>query len=329
MTVELEKLLAVREVRCHAHCPDGLGSAMIITAAYASRGLHPNLEFVTYDTAEHASATPGPHQLWADITPPLARWEEWKEHSPVVLDHHDTAKAATEGLGGVYGGLNDSGASLSYKHAMRPMIPEDYPNRDKILEKWARFAFLGMLRDTWKEEHDEWRDACALASALSFYTPKSMLAAASSVDVDLDEMLRFGRILYQKTEWKAVQAARGSWFEEFRGKKFGYFNCTEKIISETCHELIDKHGCDVAVSFFYKVENGRLDISVSLRSKKPEKGGVPVNRMAEVHGGGGHAPAAGFRIKDASGTSFSDLVSKVRQAYDVVCETVVREVIET
>lgn len=317
-----EKLRQVKEVYSHAHCPDGLSSAMIVKAAYSSIGLSPNIEFVQYDTADHDRMTPRPHQLFVDITPPKKRWEEWRELDPIVLDHHDTVKHVTEGLGGVYGGENDSGASLAFKHVFRSLFKDslwnaaDVANREAVLEKWAKFAFLCMLRDTWKDGHEQWRDAASLAQSLSFYTPKPMLEAATKVDFDFDEMLRFGRVLYKKVEWKAIQAARGSYFEHHAGKKFGYFNCTEKIISEACHELLEKHDCDVAVAFFSKMEDGRYDLSLSLRSKKPEKGGVPVNKMAEFWSGGGHAPAAGFRIKDAMNVPFSEVVQRVRDAYD-------------
>lgn len=317
--ITVDRLKQVKRIFAHAHCPDGLGAAMICKAAFAAHGLFPEIDFIQYDTADHENIIPGPHQLFVDITPPLKRWKEWEPFDPIVLDHHETAKPAADGLGGVYGGLDDSGASLAFKHVMRMMWPSSswgsptVANGREVLEKWARMAFLGMVRDTWKDSHDEWRDASSLAQALSFYTPHAMLDAAAGVNIDFDEILRFGRVLYKKLEWKATQAARGSYFDTHAGKKFGYFNCTEKIISEACHELLNRHDCDVAVAFFSKVENGRYDIAVSLRSHKEK---VPVNKMAEFHGGGGHQPSAGFRLKDAISVPFGDLVQKVRDAYD-------------
>jgi nanoRNase/pAp phosphatase (c-di-AMP/oligoRNAs hydrolase) len=284
---------------------------MICKAAYASIGLFPEIIFIQYDTSEHENLEPGPNQLFIDITPPIKRWEEWIPFSPIVLDHHDTVKHVSEALG-IYGDTNDSGASLAFKHVMKPLFPLDKYRNDLKLADWARFAWLNMIRDTWKDKHEDWRDACSIAQALGFYSSNSLLISASELELNIVEMLRFGGVLLKKSDGKAFRLASTAMVEIYREKKFGFFNCTEKLINETAHELIDVHGCDVAVGFFTNFEGGSYNIHVSLRSKK---NGIPVNKMAEILGGGGHPPAAGFRLRDAEHTSFADLRSQIYELY--------------
>jgi nanoRNase/pAp phosphatase (c-di-AMP/oligoRNAs hydrolase) len=314
--IDLERLKSVKTIYSHSFCPDGLSAAMICKAAYASVGLSPEIIFIQYDTSEHENMEPGPNQLFIDITPPIKRWEEWKSFSPIVLDHHETAKRAAEELG-VYGDVNDSGASLAFKHVMKPLFPIEKYRNDLKLEDWARFAWLNMIRDTWKDKHADWRDACSLAQALGFYSSNSLLISANELELNLVEMLRFGGVLLKKCEGKAFRLANTAIIEVNRGKKFGFFNCTEKLINETAHELIDVHDCDVAVGFFMNLEDGSYNIHVSLRSKKQ---GVPVNKMAEILGGGGHPPSAGFRLKNAEQVSFTSLKNQIYDLYAKISE---------
>jgi nanoRNase/pAp phosphatase (c-di-AMP/oligoRNAs hydrolase) len=79
--------------------------------------------------------------------------------------------------------------------------------------------------------------------------------------------------------------------------------------------LLEKHNCDVAAGFFFTQEGGTTNLCVSLRSKKE---GVPVNKIAERFGGGGHQPAAGFRLKDAADLSLNGLIKVVLEAAEAV-----------
>jgi hypothetical protein len=305
-----EELVEVKEVNSHAFCPDGTSAAMICLAAFAAVGRVPEVKFVTYDTVDHDGAVAGPGQLWVDITPPRKRWEDWRESGAIVLDHHETSKDVVNSLGGVYGGPDDSGASLAFRNVMRILCPD----RDDI-EKWAKFAYLCMVRDTWKDTSPDWEEAGAVANALSFYTQKALLISASNGSLDLNEIIRFGKVLIKKAEGKAFRLAETSTFVGAGGLKFGFFNCTERLISETGHELLDKKGCDVAVGFYYTNESGNTDLCVSFRSRK---GGFPVNKLAEHFKGGGHQPAAACRIKGAEDVSFNGFVKMILEASEVV-----------
>ncbi len=305
-----EVLRKVDHVYSHAYCPDGMSSAMIVTAAYAHVGLSPAVKFVTYDNVDHDAVLAVPGQMWVDIGPPKKRAGEWAGvEGVVVLDHHETTREITESLG-VYGGPDDSGASLAFRHVMRPLCK----GRDD-LEKWARFAYLCMVRDTWKDQDPDWEDAAAVANALSFYSEKALLTSASNLSLELDEVIRFGKVLMKKAAGKAYRLGQTSTIREVRGLKVGFFNCTEKLISEVGHELIEKRGCDVAAGFYLTQEIASVDMNVSLRAKK---GGVPVNKIAESFGGGGHQAAAAFRIKGAEDVSLKALIDKVCSAVEAV-----------
>lgn len=207
---------------------------------------------------------------------------------------------------GIYGDTNDSGASLAFEYGII-----------SILEKWARFAWLSMIRDTWQDEHADWRHAYCLANSLSFYSQNSLLVSASELELNLDEMLRFGGVLLKKSEGKAFRLASTAVIETYKGKKFGFFNCTEKLISEIAHELINTHDCDIVVSYFQNFEGGTYDTHISFRSKK--KNGVPVNRMAELIEGG-HLSSAGFRLKNTENLSFTGLKNLIHELYTKISE---------
>ncbi len=306
MKPTVEQLMDVDTIYSHSFCPDGRSSAMICLAAFGAVGKNPDVKMVMYDKVDHDHAPAKSGQLWVDITPPASRWSEWTGVSPIVLDHHETVQSVVEGLGGVYGGLDDSGASLAFKNVMRVLCRD----RDDI-ETWAQFAHLAMIRDTWKEAHEDWQDGLAVGEAVNFYTEKALYASASEGRLDLKEIIRFGKVLVQKTANKAFKMAQGTRFVEAGGLKYGFYNCTEKIFSEAGHELLDKHGCHVAAGFFLSHEGGTTDMCVSLRSRKGE---VSVSKIAEQFGGGGHQPAAGFRIKDAEDVSMNGLIKRVLEA---------------
>ena len=123
-------LRKVTKIFSHASCYDGTAAAMICARTYAAIGLDPDIKFIQYDDEEHEKMEAGPGQMFVDITPPRSRWEEWKGHAPIVLDHHESSKVATDGLKGVFG-RNDElmcGAALAYEHVMKPRIGGTLPD---------------------------------------------------------------------------------------------------------------------------------------------------------------------------------------------------------
>lgn len=308
--IEIERFKDVRTIIGHKSCSDGTAAAMICARALSELDLDPEVRFVQYDTAEHTGLKPEPGQLFVDITPPVSRWEDWKGLDPIVLDHHESALPATDGLGGIYGYPEESGATLAFKHVMRP-VSDWLRERDGStpiteLRKWERFADLCRLHDTWQDQHPEVDIGHGMAHGLGFYDAHELVESAATGEVDFEKLQEVGSGLYAKLMRKAHVYAKTAYRVDAKTYKLAFFNCSEKATSEAGHLLL-QDGCDVAVGFFLLEEDGHVQASVSLRS---HKGGVLVNKMAEKYGGGGHPPAAGFRLRTWSMADVIDAVSK-------------------
>lgn len=316
--ITIDKLAAVKQVFSHRSCPDGTASAMICARALSALGIHPEFHFVQYGTNKHDELRPEPGQLFVDITPPISRWKEWESFNPIVLDHHETAEPVVAGLGGVYGWPDESGATLAFKHVLNPV----FEHRRQMVSKgsfsisaewksWETFADLCRIRDTWQNTHENFNLASEIAHALMFYGSKDLVASAALAEVDFNKLMEVGKGLYSKLMHKVELYAETAYrFEtERNGKtyKVGIFNCTEKAISEVGHALLES-GCDLAVGYFMLFQDNEVCISVSLRSNK---GGIQVNKMAELYCGGGHPPAAGFRLKNAINVSLENIKSTI------------------
>lgn len=288
--ISVEKLRNVKEVYFHSNCPDGTAAAMICRAA-----LGPDVEYysIQYGTKFMEEIEPREGQLFVDITPPTSRWEEWKNFSPIVLDHHETAKHVTEGLGGIYG-LNEthSGAMLAYDYVLS--IIETVKTDE--LQKWKEFAELAMVRDTWKKDDVRWKDACAQAKALQFHGSKKLIDAAGSGDFPFGEFRALGLSLFEQAENKTKLVAKTAYLKSIQTEKgelkTAFFNCTEGIISDVANLLLEE-GSDIATGYFHIFEGGSLKIQVSIRTH----GKVSASAIAKYYGGGGHERAAGFSLK--------------------------------
>lgn len=314
---DVKPLLEVKEVYSHSSCPDGTAAAMIVARAMSGSPSRPAVRFVQYGTKEHATLQPGPGQLFVDITPPLDRWEEWVPHNPVVLDHHHTAEKCVEGLNGVYGGLEYSGAGLAMEHVMKPLVMTGVtPMEPDEMKCWERLARLASIRDTWKDKDPEWRDACALAHTMGFVGSRDLIMASFSRSVDFDMLDRLGGFILPAVERKAQLLAESAMIRTAgppgRPVKIGYFNCTDKATSDVAHYLMDVMGCDMAVGYFMMFQDGEARFSVSLRSSS----GIDSSVIAKKLGGGGHQPAAGFRYPDGLKGSIHDVAMVVEDLLD-------------
>lgn len=284
-------LMDVKEVFFHASCPDGTSSAMIVARALKK---NPIFRSVQYGTLEWEELAPGPGQLFVDITPPVKRWEEWAPFRPIVLDHHPTAKPAVDGLDGVYGGRESSGALLAFEHVLKTVVETEMRSQEKMKE-WERFAILASIRDTWKDEDPDWDLSRAYAYAVMARGSKSLVEESINDTVDFKSLEAEGLPLLASADRKCDLIADGARYSESKGIRIGYFNCTENIMSDAANYILKKRGCGLAVGFFHLFQDGRDKVSVSLRSNGRD---VDVSQIATSLGGGGHAPAAGFRLFD-------------------------------
>lgn|SRR5512135_992130 len=316
-----DKLRGVTDVYYHESCPDGSAAAFICAAAFKALGTTPKFWSLQYNTELMDRLEPRPGQLFVDITPPKERWQEWKPVEPIVLDHHDSAKHVTEGLGGVYAtNEKHSGAKLAFEEVFLATNVQDLV----LLTAWGNLAELAMVRDTWKKDSPLWRDACALAMAMLFegsvgLVEKAQAQGPNAINPDgqlfLNYLLDIGRKIVGSNERRMEKIAGSAYRETYsfdREYKAAYFNCTEKIISDVANYLIGG-GCNIAVGYFYLFEDGKTRLQVSVRTD----GSLSAKKISEALGGGGHDRASGFRLPDGDNTPPYKL-------YAIVSETIVK-----
>jgi oligoribonuclease NrnB/cAMP/cGMP phosphodiesterase (DHH superfamily) len=307
----LEELSQVKVIFVHASCADGLASAMVCSRAFSLMNSEPEIKFIQYRSKEHTDLKPESGQMFIDITPPLDRWVEWKSCDPIVLDHHITAKQVTEELGGIYGGPNDSGATLAFEHVLNLIIEKMDPSEKS---SWEKFVHHIMTRDTWKDKDPVWQDAQAFASGIMFLGAEELIQRSRD-GINIEEIQRIGQKVYDNTISKSKIVASNSYIDYWlkRGIKYkiGLYNTTEKNVSEIAHILQDKYECDLTIGFFLHYEENKANMIVSLRSN----GSIDVAKLAEKFDGGGHTKAAGFNLRNSHEISASKLLNIVRNAF--------------
>lgn len=291
-----DALLQVSEIVSHAACPDGIGAAMICNAAYIARGMDPPpTNFVQYGRNSHNFLQARPRQLFVDITPPKDRWEEWTGLSPIVLDHHETVMHIVHELNGVYGDSNRSGAMLAYENVFIPLASEFSSDDDKAM--WERFAYLCMVRDTWKSASPDWSEACSLAHALLLHGQEWGVTTTIAKGVTLEDLTRIGSKIYGKIERQAKGIIKHSAVQELNvngtSVRIAFFNHAHGgSTSDLAHFIIDGMPCNAAIGYFFTHEDGEMKTVISMRTN----GTILASEIARSFGGGGHAKAAGFTI---------------------------------
>lgn len=331
--MNIEKLRQISIVYYHASCPDGTMSAMLCAEAFRLIGHQAEFKSLQYGTADMDSIVPYSGQLFVDITPPRDRWEEWKGFDVLVLDHHESSEHITTGLNGVYAtNEKHSGAMLAYENVYLPCIehaieeqistvvaaglqPKESSAASRLREQqrmWREFATLAMIRDTWKNTSNFWDQSHALALATGFEGSSALIERVQSGDFDAGALMALGARLLDRHNRKvelcadnAMTIEVGDLDSDFR-YKIALFNTTEKITSDVGNLLLSR-GIDVAVGYFYTHEDETTQAIVSLRTTDR----ISASKVCETLGGGGHARAAGFRIKGAFDKSPSAIVDTV------------------
>lgn len=326
--IKIEKLKQVKTVVVHAHCPDGMASAILLKDALP----HARVVFLQHGTkeAEEFHAVPG--LLYCDFCPPEKRAMEFVDAGTVVLDHHKTSKNTVMMFGdnGVYADnevdTEDkavSGAMLAYRHVWNPIAgTTNWSTARYTRDRAMNFALLAGIRDTWQSKSDLWKDACAQAEALMFYPVDfwmNQMLPAHGAEIKCHEgiygdeikyrdgifssgpdgsrqnalanCLKIGNILLAKKDESVAEAIRSAHrFTTIKGLRVIAFNSTS--LTSDAAEKLGKEA-DVVAGFAYKMDDGKAVISISTRSHT----GFDCAELAKRFGGGGHKAAAGFSIK--------------------------------
>ena len=263
----------------HANCPDGFSAAW---AAWKKLKTKAN-----YLPVEHQTPPPqgleGKTLYMLDFTYSLEIIKELvkKNKKIVIIDHHTAAYRAIQkfwrfGLQNIemIAENENSGAVLAWKyfHPKKPL-----PAIAKYVEDGDLWKFhlpnakeiIAVIDD----ENHNFKDWEALAKKLE--KPKTRKEIIKDGSIILEHKKRtIGRLVSKSKEVK------------FHGHKAKVVN-SPIFPSEIGNELVHQ-GADIGIIWY---DDGRK-FKVSLRSD----GSVNVAKIAEKYGGGGHKPAASFRI---------------------------------
>lgn len=288
MGIPLEALAAVRRIIVHANCPDGRASALILHAAI------PGAEVceMAYGSPEHEALAPEPGLLFCDFTPPKDRLQAFAAAGAIVLDHHEAHLVEPFGALGVFGdnAEAESGAELAFREVAVPVLGlyGRLGSHGQALRGCLEtLATLAAVRDTWQRTSPHWEAACKMSSALVFVPLADALAMGAVRFSFLAHDL--APILWRQTREEAARvAATAVRYTTPTGVRAAIV-ATRKT-SDVSDVLAAE--IDVLVGFEYVHEAGQVKLVISMRSSA----GLDVRRVALNFGGGGHPPAAGFRL---------------------------------
>lgn len=169
MPIPLEVLRRVQVVYTHAHCPDGMATAMILKDAFRMLGTSPRIEFLAHGTPEHKEASRGAQEgwaLWCDIAPDrdVVSSNPVRERCFAILDHHIGARDVVEMFLQLHGcgAFADeklepgvSGAVLAFRKVYVPALqslkkPAELELHEMNLVR--EFAECVGARDTWQTQ---------------------------------------------------------------------------------------------------------------------------------------------------------------------------------
>jgi hypothetical protein len=297
--IPVEILQAVRTIVVHAHCPDGLASAIILDDALPGR----RIEFMAYGTQELAALEPEEGMLFCDFSPPADRAPLFAAKGAVVLDHHKTAKDVVRQFG--HHAFGDEiadpgvcGAVLAFRHVWVPLC-----GTEARLDLVSRVAHLAGIRDTWQRQSPDWVEACVQADAMRFYptqfwlpekpgdTPPFVLRDPA----EFRARMATGRISYVRHQEKILRAVEKSWgFTTPQSTRVVLFQNTS--FSSDAAELLGENA-DLVIGFGYAFEDGKKKLLLSTRSHTT----FDCSAFAKSLGGGGHTKAAGCAVNVAEG----------------------------
>ncbi len=268
----------------HANCTDGFCSAWVAKLFLRQA------EFVPVQYGRPVPDVLNREVYILDFSYPRAVLEKMRLEatSLVVLDHHKTAAEDLRGLDYCVFDMDHSGAMLTWRYFFGGSNP---PRVVKYVED----------RDLWLFRLPESRAYSAALASYDFdfevwdrlrYDDVGLFAEGQAI-------LRYQEQLVNIANLSAGRLVIG-------GHNVRCTNATN-LISETCGKLAE--GELFAATWFEEANGDRV---YSLRSPTD---GLDVSKIAKLYGGGGHAHAAGFRIK-----SGETLVHNPSDGQEALCE---------
>lgn len=285
----------MKEYLCiyHGNCQDGQAAAWVVYDYFMSKK---SSEFLHFHPGFYGAAPPyeqakGKYVIIVDFSYPAAQLAElarFAEHV-LVLDHHETAAKELAGFDKISvesGYFPEMFAKKSLVHVLFDMEKSGAGLAEAFFRKGLHHPLIELVQD-----RDLWR--FKLSDSKAFH------AFLSLQDFSLEHWDRiFGpgnnRTEYIRQGYTALQVHDQSVKRIIKsslrmGWIAGYFvpivNCPYEFASDIGNIICEGHPFGAT---YFDSSNGR---EFSLRSKE---GGIKVNDVATIFGGGGHPRAAGF-----------------------------------
>lgn len=296
----------------HAFCADGFGAAWAIHQAGLSETLgksdvlyvpvtYGDREAVVRTLVEELNGKHKVHVHIVDFSLPHALFSAMAGimESVTYLDHHKGAEDELEaarrtctelGIDHTITFDNEySGCVLAWRHYHDYPVPPSFLIRIEDRDLW-RFKFP-----------DTKAVAAAVYSYPMTFSVWDQFDTGDTGCVDLEtEGMAILRAHNKNVD--ALTEDHNVSFYQFNGVRVAVVNCAWFMVSDVCHQLLDKHPDIDAAAGYHTPQYGRVKWSFRAR-----KGGTDLPTLLKQYGGGGH--------QAASGVEFSDLLSDEAQAF--------------
>lgn len=295
----------------HSFCADGFGAAWAIHQAML-QGFHGHTD-VLYIPIGYGGRESAVDQIATYLEGGKAHFHivdfsllapQFDQLAPLmesvtVLDHHAGAsdtladnRRTCDRLGVPHEIVFDndnSGAILAWAHYHKGVMPPGFLIRIEDRDLW-RFQFA---------------DTKAVAAAV--YSYPMTFAAWDTFDWSVSEcspLYEEGVAIlraHDKNVGQLAEAHNVSYFQ-FHGHTIAVVNCPWFVVSDTCHQLLEKHPDIDAAAGYHIPKWGHVKWSFRAR-----KDGIDLPALLKQYGGGGHQAAAGVE--------FSDILSEEGSAF--------------
>jgi len=330
--IPIKILKQVTVVYVHAHCPDGLASAMILKDAFRMLGMSPRIEFLAHDTPEHRLAGwgDGMFALFCDIAPHPEAVEgrmigqfsgPLREMPGIVLDHHKGAREIVEAFGelGIYADAEKepgvSGAVLAFREVWmvaqehREDARRDCGTAPVTVQDVKTFAESVGARDTWQTSHPlflkgQWACKLLMSKTANYWldlgpalVPGDYIPGRALFEAHMNAVREaVDQCVYYLVPSEAgAQVHMAVYQEQSSGFRLN------SDVAEFLRERDEDRGTDpdwkyvdLVVGFYFFVDKpgGDPRAIFSLRGSH----GFDVCAFAKANGGGGHQAAASFSV---------------------------------
>lgn len=269
-----------------------MGAAWVLNKYFNEEGWAANFHAANYSDEPPWDLIDGAKVYIVDFSWPREKMIEIakRAESVLVLDHHQTAQAALQGLEGgnlkIVFDMNRSGAGIAWDYFF-PNQP--HPDLVDYVED----------RDLWRFNLASSREINAFIQSFDISLPVWIKEFGyhgnlSSTDV------KAGEALLRQQSKLVREIAANAYFTHLPITEVlpgdisnGIFVRTGCLFSEVCEQMLKDHPeAEFAFYEMYRVKDGKYQYGLRSRAGSD----IDVSVIAKLYGGGGHKNAAGFEL---------------------------------